>query len=317
MQMQIIRINNQRGIIMLKKIAIIAIISCLILTISSCTNENASLSNSSTKIRVVVSFNAMAEFAQAVGKDKVDIQTIIPDGTEPHDYEPTAMDLKGLSNAKVFIYNGLEMEKWVNKALQAVDNKNLIIVDASNGCIPISNINPELIKNDGQDDPHLWISLKGAEIEAKNIRDALIKSDPTNKTYFEKNYSDFYNLLEQLYNEYTSKLSVVKNKNFVIGHASFAYLCRDFGLKQNSIEDVFAEGVPSTKRFIELVNYCNQNDIKTIFVENMVSPKVSEILANEVGAKTVKIYTIESKEDKKDYINRMEYNLQAIYNSLK
>jgi zinc transport system substrate-binding protein len=302
---------------MLRKISIIAIILCFILILSSCSNENATLSNSSTKIKVVVSFNAMAEFAQVIGKDKIDIQIIIPDGTEPHNYEPTAMDLKGLSNARVFVYNGLGMEKWATQALQAVDNKNLIIVDASKGCTPIRNIDTELIKNDGQDDPHLWISLKGAEIEARNIKDALVKADPSGKAYYEKNYLDFHNLLEQLFNEYKSKLSSIKNKNFVTGHAAFAYLCRDFGLKQNSVEDVFAEGEPSAKKLTELVDYCKQNNIKTIFVENMASPKVSEMLANAVGAKTVKIYSIESKDNKNNYISSMEYNLQAIYNSLK
>lgn len=302
---------------MIRKNLIIAITTCLVLTLSSCTRENVTLNNSITKIKVVVSFNAMAEFAQAVGKDKVDIKTITPDGTEPHEYEPTAKDLKGLSNARVFVFNGLEMEKWVNKSLQAVDNKNLIIVDASEGCTPIKITNSELIKKDDQDDPHLWVSLKGAEIEAKNIKNALVKADPSSKAYFEKNYLDFYNLLEQLFNEYKSKLSVVKNKNFVTGHASFAYLCRDFGLKQNSVEDVFAAGEPSAKRLTELVNYCKQNSIKTIFLEDMVTPKVSEMLASEVGAKTVKIYTIESKDDKRNYISSMEYNLQAIYNSLK
>ena len=304
---------------MFRKIVAITIISCLILAMSACNSAKPTNGSSAQnpKIKVVVSFNAMREFVEAVGKDKVTIQTIIPDGTEPHDYDPRAKDLESLSSAKIFVYNGFGMEAWVTKSLQAVNNKSLITVDASNGCTAITNTDPQLIKDDGQDDPHIWVSLKGAEKEAANIKDALIKADPSNKTYYETNYTNFFDQLEQLFTDYNSKFSALKNKSFVTGHAAFAYLCRDFGLKQNSVEDVFADGEPSAQKLTELVNYCKDNKIKTIFVEDLVSPKVSETLASEVGAKTVKIYTIESKEDNKDYLQSMQYNLQVIYDSLK
>jgi zinc transport system substrate-binding protein len=303
-----------------KKLFLCFVLLCTALSLSACgssANSSSADKQPQSKLKVVVSFNAMKEFAQAIGKDKVDIQTIIPDGTEPHDFEPKANDLEGLSTAKVFIYNGFGMENsWMDKALQAVNNKNLIIVEASKGATPITNTDPEVIKDDGQYDPHVWVSLKGAEIEAKNIKDAFVAADPGNKDYYEKNYSDFYNQLEQLYNEYDKKFASVTDKSFVTGHAAFGYLARDFGLKQNSVEDVFADGEPSAKKLKELTEYCKENKIKTIFVEDMISPKVSEALAKEVGAKAEKIYTIESKEDNKDYIQSIHDNLEKIYNSL-
>ena len=120
-----------------------------------------------------------------------------------------------------------------------------------------------------------------------------------------------------MYKEYDNKFKTVSRKDFVTGHAAFAYLARDFGLKQNSVEDVFAEGEPSAKKLKELTDYCKAEKINTIFVEDMVSPKVSETLAKEVGAKAVKIYTLESKEDGKTYIQSMQSNLEKIYASLK
>lgn len=209
------------------------------------------------------------------------------------------------------------MESWVDKILNSVNNKNLIVVNASNGSTPIKNIDSNELKEHGQYDPHLWISLKGAENESKNIKNALIKADPSNKAFYENNYTNFSKQLNALYNEYNKKFQTVKNKNFVTGHAAFAYLCRDYGLNQNSVEDVFAEGEPSPQRLAKLVNYCKQYKIKTVFVEDMVSPKVSNTLAKEVGAKVEKIYTVESKEDNKDYIQSMKSNLDMIYNSLK
>ncbi|AKN31569.1 ABC transporter substrate-binding protein [Clostridium carboxidivorans P7] len=309
---------------MYKKIISILILMCILVTFSACGNVSTVSSNktddkkeSQGKIQVVVSFNAMREFVEAVGKDKVEVKTMIPNGTEPHDFEPKAKDLEGLNKAKVFVYSGFGMESWVDKSLKVVDNKQLVTVEASKGFESIKNTDEDEIKEHGQEDPHVWLSLKGAEFEAKNVKEALIKVDPSNKDYYEKNYKDFSTQLDSLYNDYKKKFDTAVNKNFVTGHAAFAYLCRDFGLKQNSVEDVFAEGEPTTKKMEELISYCKQNKIKTIFVEDMVSPKVSETLAKEVGAKVQKIYTLESKEDNKDYIQSMKSNLELIYNTLK
>lgn len=322
MQMQFIRIYIYKEVINLsKKFILLVVMLSMLLTLSSCktssTSNNTAANTSSEKLKVVVSFNAMREFVSAIGKDKVDITTMIPNGTEPHEFDPKIKDFQTLTNAKVFVYSGLEMEKWTDKAVEAAQNKDLIVVEASKGADAIKNSDPDEIKEHGEYDPHIWISLKGAELESNNIKEALIKADPSNKDFYEKNYADFKNQLDSLYSDYKSKLDKVSNKNFVTGHAAFAYLCRDFDLKQNSVEDVFAEGEPSTQQLQELIKYCKDNNIKTIFVEDMASPKVSNTLAKEVGAKTQKIYTLESKEDNLDYIQSMKTNLDKIYNSLK
>lgn len=287
---------------------------------SASSSANGTASQESTtqskKVKVSVTFNAMKEFTEAVGKDKVEISTIIPDGTEPHDFEPKAKDLVGLSSAQVFVYSGFGMEVWAEKAIEAANNKNLVAVEASKGATPIKNTDAGEIKEHGQYDPHIWISLKGAETEAKNIRDGLSKADPSSAAYFKQNCDSFVSQLESLYSEYNTKFQSAKNKSFVTGHAAFAYLCRDFRLEQNSVEDVFAEGEPSAQKLAELVDYCKKNHVKTVFVEDMVSPAVSQTLAQQVGAKVKQIYTIESGEDNKSYLERAKSNLNEIYDSL-
>lgn len=268
------------------------------------------------KIKVSVTFNAMKEFTEAVGKDKVDVATIIPDGTEPHDFEPKAQDLVALSTAQVFVYSGLGMEAWAEDAVKSANNPNLITVEASKGADAIKNTDPEEIEEHGQYDPHIWLGLKGAEVEVKNIKDALVKADGANQQYYEKNYDDFISQLESLYTEYNKKFQSAEKKSFVTGHAAFGYLCRDFGLEQNSVEDVFAEGEPSAQQLTELVKYCKDNKVTTIFAEEMASPDVSKTLAKEVGANVETIYTIEGGEDNKTYLERIESNLSKIYSSL-
>ncbi|HWQ79377.1 MAG TPA: metal ABC transporter substrate-binding protein, partial [Anaerovoracaceae bacterium] len=268
------------------------------------------------KIKVSVTFNAMKEFAEAIGKDKVTVSNIMPDGMEPHDFEPKAQDLADLAEAQILVYSGLGLESWVEDAVQAVQNEDLIAVEASRGVTPIENEEPEEIEEHGQYDPHTWLSLRNAMIEAGNIRDALTEADPQNKEYYEGNYQDFVSESEDLFSEYETKFRSVGKKSFVTGHAAFAYLCRDFGLEQNSVEDVFAEGEPTARQLSELVDYCREHGVTTIFAEEMASPEVSETLANEVGAEVQTIYTIESDEGSGTYLKRMEDNLSRIYESL-
>ncbi|MCX7714385.1 MAG: metal ABC transporter substrate-binding protein [Clostridia bacterium] len=302
---------------MLKK-NLCCILSALSICTSLCACANTTQkSNSDTQtVKVSVTFNAMQEFAKAVGGDKVEVSAIIPDGMEPHDFEPKAQDIMALSNADVFVYNGLGMENWVQEALDAANNADLIVIQASSGIDPIANTESREMDEHGRYDPHVWLSIKGAQIEAANIKDALIKADPKNKDFYEKNCSDFISQLENLYNEYSLKIQSLKRKNLVTGHAAFAYLCRDFGLEQNSVEDVFAEGEPSAQQLGELVKYCRDNHVTTVFAEEMASPEISQTLADEIGARVETIYTIESNEDDKTYLQRMEENISKIYDSM-
>lgn len=298
---------------MYKKITVLALCLSAILGFTACGSQNSG-ETTNGKVKVSVTFNALYELTKAVGGDKVEISTVIPDGTEPHDFEPKAQDLVALSQAQIFVYNGLGMEAWAADAIAATGNSKLIAVDASAGVSTITE--SENTAEHGQYDPHIWLSLKCAETEVINIKDALVKADSANKDFYEANCADYIAKLESLYNDYSKKFSSVEKKSFVTGHAAFAYLCRDFGLSQKSVEDVFAEGEPRAKQLTELVKYCKASGVKTIFAEEMASPEVSQTLASEVGAVVETIYTIESAEDGLTYLERMESNLRKIYDSM-
>ncbi|HCB99911.1 MAG TPA: ABC transporter substrate-binding protein [Ruminococcaceae bacterium] len=288
----------------------IALSVAIVLTSCSGLKSSSQSQTQNGKIAVSVTFDAMAEFAKAVGGNHVSITTIIPDGTEPHDFEPKAKDMAKLTTAKVFIYNGLGMENWASKAISSANNSSLVTVDASNGTVPLKETSDE--DNKGKNDPHVWLSLQGAETEVNNIGAGLEKADPAHASDYKKNVQTFTENLEQLRQEYMTKFQSAPRKDFVTGHAAFAYLCRDFSLKQNSVEDVFASGEPSASRLTDLIQYCKDNQVKTIFSEKMVSPAVSNTLAKEVGAKVKTIYTIESKEDNKSYLERIKQDLDEI-----
>lgn len=299
------------------KIALSAALSVALiaLTLAACGKTARSPSDQAGKLKVSVSFNALKEIASAVGGEYVDIATIIPDGTEPHEFEPKAQDMAALSRASVFVYNGFGLEKWAPQAIEVAGNKALVAVDASEGAEPIALEGDEAIEH-GNTDPHLWLSIKGAEIETRNVAKAFAKADPAHAAAYGKNADAFVAELESLYAEYAPKMKASPSRAIVTGHAAFGYLCRDFGLEQNSVEDVFASGEPTPQQLARLVEFSKAKKVKTIFAEEMASPAVSKTLASELGAKVETIYTMESAEDGKSYLDRMRHNLDAICASL-
>ena len=291
-------------------------------------NDKNAVKNEETKPSITVSIFPLKEFAEEIAGDKVDINCLVPNNMEPHDYEPKTKDFEKLINSDAFIYNGLGLEEWVEKVNEVIKNEDVLIVDSSKNVdsITIEDENHEEEHNHdneeehdhehGAIDPHSWLSLKEAQVQSEAIKDTLIEIDPENKAYYEQNYNEFKQKLDDLYTRYNEKFQTLQNKNFITGHAAFGYLCRDFGLEQKSVENVFGEGEPTPKQLENLVNFCKENNITTIFSESLASPKVSETLAAEVGAKVIPIYTLESQEDNKSYLEAMEYNLNQIYNCL-
>ena len=125
----------------MKKWSILLLCLLAAVALAACGSAQPS-AQADDQLAVTVTFDAIKEFAEAVGGDQVAVSVIIPTGTEPHDFEPKAQDLVGLSSADVFIYNGLGMEAWVDDAVSAANNEKLVVVDASTGADAINPTHP-------------------------------------------------------------------------------------------------------------------------------------------------------------------------------
>ena len=112
-----------------------------------------------SKLQVAASFYPMAEFVQAVGGDRVQVMTMVPDGAEPHDWEPSPKDLTRLGRAQLFVYNGM-VEPWAEQALNALSEKKIVPVEAGSG----------LFARNGKQDPHVWVRPKKAITEVERTR---------------------------------------------------------------------------------------------------------------------------------------------------
>lgn len=298
---------------MKKKIYLIFIAVLLITLVSGCnSNKGQSKGKSRDEINVMASFNAVADITKEIGRDKVNVSVMVPKGTEAHDFEPKPKDVASLNESDLFIYNGLDMEHWAEDTLKTI-NSDVTIVEASKDANLLELKNSSDDHGHGNYDPHIWLSLKEAKVMAKNIMEGLIKVDAANEDYYVENFNDFTKRADELFNEYEKKFQYVKNKNFVTGHEAFAYLCRDFDLTQKSVAGVFNEGEATSVKLKETIDYCKSNNVKTIFMEQGASSKVTDTISKETGAKVEEINTLEIEGT---YIDTMKSNLEKIYNGL-
>lgn len=290
------------------------------------------------KLKVMASFYPMYDFAEKIGGDYVEVTNMVPAGTEPHDWEPAATDIKNLEEADVFIYNGAGMEHWVEDVLASLENKDLKAVEASKGLELLAGgeeaeatsedqteTDSEAATDDQAEevsyDPHVWLSPKNAKQEMSNIKDALIEADPDHAEAYEQNYETYATKMDDLDAEYQEKLADTKSKDLIVAHEAFGYLCRDYGLNQVGIEGLSPDSEPDAKRMNEIIAFAKENNVKTIFFEELVSPKVAETIASEIGAKTAVLNPLEGLTDEEisageDYFSVMESNLEALTQAL-
>ncbi|MFB7305202.1 metal ABC transporter substrate-binding protein [Heyndrickxia sporothermodurans] len=281
-------------------------------TINQVSNKNASSNN---KLQIVTTFYPMYEFTKNIVKDKANIELLIPSNVEPHDWEPTPKDVGKIQKADIFVFNSKYFETWVPSIKNSVSNENLSFVEAS------SDIH--LMNGDGhhQFDPHVWLNPVLAQQEVKTITKALIKADPENKEFYQKNSDAYVAKLAKLDHQYRETLKDAKKKEIITQHTAFGYLAKEYGMKQIPIAGLSPSQEPSSARLGELKEFAVKHHVKVIYFEELASPKVAETLAKEIGAKTEVLHTLEglSKEEQDkgmNYISVMQKNLDAIKKSL-
>lgn len=287
---------------MLKKL-LPAVLALMLIIASGCAatgNEPAD-----NKLSVSASFYPMYDFAKKIGGNRAVVSIMIPAGIEPHNWEPSASDILGLEKADMFVYNGAGMELWAPDILSSLQNKKLIVVEASKGETIIDS------------DPHVWLDPMRAKAELLNIKNAFAEADPAGASYYEENYNTYAAGLDALDKEYRDTLSALPRRDIVVTHEAFGYLCAAYGLNQIAIEGIFADSEPSPARMAEIVELVKENGVKVIFSEELLSPRVAEAIAAETGAQTAVLNPIGglSADDiaaGEDYFSIMRKNLAEL-----
>lgn len=289
--------------------------------LAGCAGAPKAADSADGKLLAYTSFYPMYDFAKKVGGDKAQVVNMTPDGTEPHDWEPTATDVAGLEKARVFIYNGAGLEHWVNDVLASLQNTELIAVETSQGVALLQGHSHE---EDGPGeaeepayDPHVWLDPMNAKAQMEAIKNAFAQADPANAAYYEANYETYAAALDELDAQFREALLPLTKKELIVSHEAFGYLCAAYGLEQVGIEGLTPDSEPDPAHMAEIIDFAKARDVKVVFYEALSSPKVAEAVARAIGGQTAALSPLEGLSDEQraagdDYFDVMRQNLAAI-----
>lgn len=266
----------------------------------------------SSKISVVATFYPLADFAKNVGGELVEVTNITPAGVEPHEYEPTPQDLVKIYNAKVFLMNGNGVDAWADKIEPELVKKGVIVVRMSGYFTSLASSD----QTEGSEslDPHFWLDPINVVTEATVISDTLVEIDPSHATEYTQNKTRYIERLFALHEAYRQGLENCAQQTFITSHNAFQYLAFRFRLTSEYVLGLSPEAEPSAQAIANITRVAKENKTKYIFFETLVSPKLAQTIANEVGAQTLVLNPIEGLTDEelakgKDYLSVMKDNL--------
>lgn len=278
---------------------------------------------------VVATFYPLYEFSRQVAGDRMEVTTLVPPGVEPHDWEPAPRDIARLGQARVLVFNGGGLEPWVDRL--AAGLKDTVVVNTTDA-IELTSLSGEHThdhgakhahdrRHDTQLDPHVWLDPMLAQVQVEAIRDGLTRADPAGAAVYAENARVYTERLATLHRGFEEGLRQCARRDIVVSHTAFGHLARRYELRQVPIMGLTPEAEPSPADLARIVRFARREKVKYIFFETLVSPRLAETLAREVGARTLVLNPVEglTKDDAaagKSYVTLMEDNLQNLRTAL-
>jgi len=265
------------------------------------------------RLNVVGSFSILADFARAIGGDRVDVMTLVGPNADVHVYTPAPSDAKTIAGAKLVIVNGLGLEGWLPRLVQSAGGKATIVV-ASTGIAPL--------KRGAEADPHAWQSVPNAKIYVANIRDALAAADPADAAAFHANAGRYLAELGALDAEVRAAVANIppERRKVISTHDAFGYFAEAYGIAFIAPLGVSTETEPRARDIAGIIGQIKQAKIPAVFLENMSDDRLIGRIAAESGAKlggTLYSDALTSeKGDAPTYIAMVKHNITALTSAL-
>jgi zinc/manganese transport system substrate-binding protein len=265
------------------------------------------------RLEVVASFSIIGDFVKNVGGDRVDVTTLVGPNGDVHVYTSTPADAKKIADAKLVIINGLGLEGWLPRLIQASGSKAPIIT-ATKGIAPLRQ---------GSDaDPHAWQSVANAKVYVANIREALAAADPADAEVFLANAGRYQAELDALEAEVRAAIEKVPpaRRKVISTHNAFGYFAAAYGVEFIAPEGVSTETEPSARDVGAIVRQIKSAKIPAVFLENISDPRLVRQIAAETGAKVGGTLFSDALTDEKGvcptYIAMVRHNIKALTSAL-
>lgn len=264
-------------------------------------------------LKVVASFSILGDFVKNVGGERVDVTSLVgPDG-DVHVYAPAPPDARKIADARLLVINGLGLEGWLPRLLQASGGK-AAIVTATTGIAPL--------KSGSDADPHAWQSVANAKKYVTNIRDALAAADPADAEVFRRQAEAYLAKLDALDREVRTAVEKIPEgrRKVISTHDAFGYFAAAYGIRFIAPLGVSTESEASARDIAGIITQIKTEKIPAVFLENISDPRLIRRIAAETGARVGGTLFSDSltgeKGDAPTYIDMVRHNIKALTSAL-
>ena len=289
-----------------------------VLTLCGCTHKVTE----SDKLNIVTTVFASYDFAKEIAKDKANVSSLIKPGIDVHSFEPSPKDIIEIENCDVFIYTGGDNEKWVEKILKTI-KKDFYVVKMLDVCDIIQEENHSHHNHNEGTDQHVWTSPVNAVKISKAIKEAMIKVDEENKSFYENNYKDYEARLNKLDAKIKDCVAQSKRKEVIFGDRfPVIYFTNEYKINHYSaFSGCSAESEADARTVAFLCEKITEEKIPAVFYIEMSDKKMAKAISEATGAKCLLFHschnvTLEEFNNGATYISLMEQNLSALKEAL-
>jgi len=279
------------------------------------------------KVRVVATIPDLKSLTEAVGGDLVDVESLTRGTQNFHEAEVRPSMMLKLRRAELLIENGLDLDRWIDVAVQGANNADIIRggrgrVEIARG-VPLLEVPSTRVDRSGGDvhplgNPHISLDPGLAPMITQNILDGLVRVAPQHRAAFERNRMAFLARLDEQMGRWTKLMEPVKGSKVVVFHPVYIYFLTRFGLSQAAaVED--RPGIPpSPQHLVQLIRQMKEEGIKAILVEPWNDVKLANRVAEEAGAKAyVMASAVGAVKGADTYIAAIDYNVNTLVKALR
>jgi zinc/manganese transport system substrate-binding protein len=233
-------------------------------------------------LHVIASFSILGDMIKQVGGDTVDVIVLAGPNTDLHAYQASPNDIKALAAADIIAINGLGLDRWMHGLIEASGTRAKLLV-ASAGIKPITGGEG----NKAVPDPHAWQDLTNGRIYARNIAAALITAAPEQGKYIKERAIRYDAELKKMDKAIRDELAgIPPNKRKIITtHDAFRYFGEAYGITFIAPLGMNEDAEPTAIDIAKLIEQIKHEDIKEVFIENIIDPRLMQQIAKDSGAK--------------------------------
>ena len=279
--------------------------------------ENKKSESKNEKIVAVSTITVINDIVKNIGGDKVETYSICGVGVDPHTYHPKPSDPRLISNSDIVFINGFALEHWIEEMIKGSGgNKKEVVV--TEGLTPMTDE-----KGYGDPDPHAWFDVKNIITYADNIAKGLTSIDPENENYYKANLQEYKQKLDSLDSWIKEQIKIIPESKRVLitSHDAFRYFGRAYGLEVKGLQGISTEAKIRTEDLKNLIDYVKLKDLRSVFIETSVNPKLLEQISSETNAKIGGMLFSDSIGNEGTpegtYIGAVKHNVNTVVNALK